>query len=92
MKTSLRAEIIACPTAFTGLHIMNSARISITANGQRYEVPTGQLLPTFLESLGQQPKLVVVERNRRALTPSETRTAVLAEGDVLEIVRIVAGG
>jgi thiamine biosynthesis protein ThiS len=66
--------------------------IAITANGHRYEVPAGQRLDAFLESVGQQPKQVVVERNGRALTPGEARAATLAEGDVLEIVRIVAGG
>jgi thiamine biosynthesis protein ThiS len=35
---------------------------------------------------------VVVERNGRALTPGDARSTVLADGDVLEIVRIVAGG
>jgi len=66
--------------------------ISVTANGRAYTVPAGQSLDTFLESLGQKPGQVVVEHNRRALTPGEARRSVLADGDVLEIVRIVAGG
>jgi len=66
--------------------------ISITANGRRYDAPAGQTLDAFLESVGQKPRLVVVERNGRALTPAEARAATLADGDVLEIVRIVAGG
>ncbi len=69
-----------------------SSTIAITANGRLYDVPAGQTLDGFLESVGQKPKLVVVERNGRALTPGEARTAILADGDVLEIVRIVAGG
>lgn len=69
-----------------------SATITITANGKRYDVPAVQSLDAFLESVGQKPKLVVIERNGQALTPGEARTATLAEGDVLEIVRIVAGG
>ena len=35
---------------------------------------------------------VVVERNGEPLTPSEARESPLADGDRLEIVRIVAGG
>ena len=66
--------------------------ISITANGRRHDVPRDQPLDEFLRSVGLQPKLVVVERNGQALTPGEARTTVLAAGDVLEIVRIVAGG
>lgn len=69
-----------------------SSTITITANGQRQEVSAGQTLDAFLESVGQKPKLVVVERNGQALTPSEARATVVVHGDVLEIVRIVAGG
>lgn len=69
-----------------------SATISITANGKRHDIPTHQPLDEFLIGVGLQPRLVVVERNGIALTPGEARKAVLAPGDVLEIVRIVAGG
>jgi len=66
--------------------------ISVTANGRAYQIPAGQSLDAFLDSLGQKPGQVVVERNQRALTPGEARCSVLTDGDVLEIVRIVAGG
>jgi thiamine biosynthesis protein ThiS len=85
----LRPSFSSLPSVTT---VSMSATIAITANGQRHEIPSGQTLDSFLESVGQKPKLVVVERNGHALTPSEARAAVLAHGDVLEIVRIVAGG
>ncbi len=66
--------------------------ITITANGKRYDVPEPQRLDAFIESVGLSPKQVVVERNRAALTPGEARETFLNDGDVLEIVRIVAGG
>ena len=66
--------------------------ITITANGTSYELPTDQPLDAFLESVGQKPKQVVIERNGQALTPTERREVRLADGDVLEIVRVVAGG
>jgi sulfur carrier protein len=66
--------------------------IAITANGRRHELPAGQTLDAFLASLGQQPKQVVVEHNGEALTPNEARATTLTDGDILEIVRIVAGG
>ncbi len=69
-----------------------SATIRITANGAVHTPPAGQRLDAFLESLGLAPQRVIVERNRAALTPSEARATILAEGDTLEIVRIVAGG
>lgn len=66
--------------------------MTITANGQSHEVHTGQTLPEFIEKLGLALERVVVERNREALTPAEARQTTLQDGDVLEIVRIVAGG
>ena len=69
-----------------------SGTISITANGESHAMARGYSLVEFLNSLGLHPDRVVVERNRGALTPSEARETILSEGDVLEIVRIVAGG
>jgi len=66
--------------------------IAITANGQTHAAPAGCALPEFLEHLGLTPARVVVERNGAALTPAEVRATALADGDRLEIVRIVAGG
>lgn len=66
--------------------------IFITANGKRHEIAPSLSLDDFLKSVGLAPHLVVVERNRDALTPSEARRTILVDGDVLEIVRIVAGG
>lgn len=69
-----------------------SGIISITVNGKSYEVGHGCSLVEFLNSLELDPDRVVVERNHSALPPSEARRTILCEGDVLEIVRIVAGG
>lgn len=66
--------------------------ISIIANGQKVEATPGKRLPELIEDLGLAPDKVVVERNRAALTPTELRETSLEDGDVLEIVRIVAGG
>lgn len=72
---------------------MNSEKtITITANGDSFTVPPGQLLEAFLTKLGFPAGMVVVERNQEAVSPSETGEVALAEGDTLEIVRIVAGG
>lgn len=68
------------------------AQVNITANGRPHAVPAGQSLADFLKTQGLQPRRVVVERNGLALTPSEAVEATLENGDVLEIVRIVAGG
>lgn len=69
-----------------------SEKIHITANGKPYVLEPSTTLPAFLASIELSPERVVVERNRNALTPSETLETTLADGDNLEIVRIVAGG
>ena len=66
--------------------------MTITANGQPFHLAPGATLPEFLASIGLSVGLVVIERNRQALSPSEAQTTILAPGDTLEIVKIVAGG
>jgi len=66
--------------------------IEITANGETFSLKPATSLQDFLAERGQAPERVVVERNGEALPPSEARSATLADGDTLEIVRIVAGG
>ncbi len=67
-------------------------KINITANGAVFSVPSDQPLDAFLTELGFVPGLVVVERNLEAVSPGERSAVRLADGDRLEIVRIVAGG
>ncbi|CAO5187898.1 sulfur carrier protein [Frankia sp. AiPs1] len=64
----------------------------VVVNGVRRAVRAGQALSELLIELGLRPGSVVVERNGAALTPTEAATTRLADGDVLEIVRAVAGG
>jgi len=66
--------------------------MKITANETEFDLEPDCALPDFLESIGQQVGLVVVERNREALSPSEAKATILQDGDSLEIVKIVAGG
>lgn len=66
--------------------------IRIVANGQSFTALAGNTLGEFLASRGLDPRLVVVEHNGEALTPGQVPTRPLADGDRLEIVRIVAGG
>ena len=49
-------------------------------------------MEAFLTKLGFAPGMVVVERKLEAVGPSGTGAVALADGDKLEIVRIVAGG
>jgi len=66
--------------------------VQLVVNGSPRAVEAGTTLPALLEALGLQVGSVVVEHNGSALLRSEVRTAVLADGDRLELVRAVAGG
>ena len=64
----------------------------LTVNGAAREVPDATTLPELIELLGLQVGSVVVEHNGTALLRSEVLSAMLSDGDVLELVRAVAGG
>ncbi|MCM3885858.1 sulfur carrier protein ThiS [Frankia sp. R82] len=70
----------------------STASVAVVVNGEPRLVVEGQALTELLVALGLRPGSVVVEHNGHALTPSEAAAARLADGDVLEIVRAVAGG
>ncbi len=64
----------------------------LTVNGNPQEVADGASLPAVIEQLGLRVGSVVVEHNGTALLRSEVLATTLADGDVLELVRAVAGG
>jgi sulfur carrier protein len=66
--------------------------MELTVNGQATSVADGTSMVELLVSLGLQVGSVVVEHNGTALLRSEVVAAQLADGDVLELVRAVAGG
>ena len=66
--------------------------MDVRVNGEVRALADGTTLPALLESMGLGTGWVVVERNGVALLRSEADRTVLADGDVLEIVRAVAGG
>jgi sulfur carrier protein len=64
----------------------------VRVNGTDRDLDDGTTLPALLKEMGLGTGWVVVERNGEALLRSETERTVLEDGDVLEIVRAVAGG
>jgi sulfur carrier protein len=66
--------------------------MQLTVNGAPREVAEGTSVPELLEQLGLPLGSVVVEHNGTALLRSEVLAATLSDGDVLELVRAVAGG
>jgi sulfur carrier protein len=66
--------------------------MQVTVNGAATTVADTMTMTGLLESLGLQVGSVVVEHNGTALLRSEVVGARLADGDVLELVKAVAGG
>jgi sulfur carrier protein len=64
----------------------------VIANGESVEAALPCSIESFLESRELLPRSVVVELNGEAVAPSEFSARELADGDRLEIVKIVAGG
>jgi len=66
--------------------------VHLVVNGAARELPDGATAGDLVRAEGLGTGWVVVERNGEALLRSEVDTVVLAEGDVVELVRAVAGG
>ncbi|MBN2908491.1 sulfur carrier protein ThiS [Polycladomyces sp. WAk] len=65
----------------------------IQLNGQPYDLPAGvDTVARLIQHLQLEQRIVVVEHNRRVLEKEDHASAVLREGDVLEIVHFVGGG
>jgi len=66
--------------------------MQITLNGSPADLPDGTTMAALLERLALTVGSVVVEHNGTALLRSEVEAAPLSDGDVVELVRAVAGG
>jgi sulfur carrier protein len=64
----------------------------ITVNGKIRDVVTALTVVELLESLGINPRSVVVERNLKIVDRTVFNAEVLEAGDCIEIIRLVGGG
>lgn len=71
---------------------MMSSQITLQVNGESCTCPPHTPLPTLLEQLGLNPRLVAVEYNGEILHRQFWDRTEIQEGDRLEIVTIVGGG
>jgi sulfur carrier protein len=65
--------------------------VNLVVNGKKREVPDGTTVSDLVAELGLRARNVVVELNRNPLDRG-SYTTQLNPGDVIEIVRAVAGG
>ena len=66
--------------------------MQLTINGEAREVEGMPTLGEFLASRNLLPRMVVVERNGAIVGREKYDETLLADGDVLEIVQMMAGG
>jgi sulfur carrier protein len=66
--------------------------MKFTLNGQVRDVESGTTLSDLLAALQLAEKQVLVELNGQAVQRADFSTTRLAEGDGIEIVRMVGGG
>ncbi len=64
----------------------------LMVNGKPRETEGPLTLLGYLESLGINPRIVAVEHNGEIVKRDRLGDKPLADGDVLEIVRMVGGG
>ena len=66
--------------------------MTITLNGERREIARAANVAELINELGLPAPAILVEHNGLALRRDEWPGHALAEGDRIELVRIVAGG
>jgi sulfur carrier protein len=71
-------------------HLSDS--VTVQVNGEPQTCPRSTLLPTLLEQLGLNPRLIAVEYNGEILHRQFWTGTEVQAGDRLEIVTIVGGG
>ncbi len=66
--------------------------MQVTVNGESRELAPGITVRGLLDDLGVDAGRTVVEVNRTVLSRDEYDTAVINDGDVVELVEVVGGG
>jgi thiamine biosynthesis protein ThiS len=72
-------------------NFVGEALLKLTINGEPREVAAATVFD-LLEELGLHPRGTIVERNLEIVEMAAYPETGLAEGDVLELVRLVGGG
>jgi sulfur carrier protein len=65
--------------------------IKLTINGEAQEVSATTVFD-LLQELGLHPRGTIVERNLEIIDLASYGETILANGDVLELIRLVGGG
>lgn len=66
--------------------------MKVTVNGEEREIEPGTTVRKLVECLGLGSAACAVEVNRSLVPRREHETAVIKEGDIVELVTLVGGG
>lgn len=66
--------------------------MKVTVNGEEREIEPGTTVRELVERLGLGSAACAVEVNRSLVPRCEHETAVIKEGDTVELVTLVGGG
>lgn len=66
--------------------------ISIRVNGKPQTAPESTTLLALIQSLGVKPELVAAQHNEQIVERKHLDDVRLADGDSIELIRIVGGG
>lgn len=86
------SEIFGPTSSSAAAKVPDMLTVAIVVNGASRDVPVGMTMPELLTELGLGVGWVLVELNGTALLRKQVEATVLASGDVLELVRAIAGG
>lgn len=64
----------------------------ISVNGERRETPDNSTVSALLATMNLRPETTIVERNGAVVDRAQYAAVQLAEGDTIELVRMVGGG
>ena len=66
--------------------------MKVVINGEARDIAAAENVAELIGALGLPAPAMLVEHNGTALRRDEWKTRTLADGDRIEVVRIVAGG
>ncbi|HPO14111.1 MAG TPA: sulfur carrier protein ThiS [Candidatus Hydrogenedentes bacterium] len=64
----------------------------VTVNGEERDLAPGSTLSDLLQQLGLNPKVVVAQRNGDIVPREDFPATMLADADIIDLIRFVGGG
>jgi len=83
---------LTCPESARYADLVGTSQVTITLNGEPFELEQPLSVTDLLAKLEIDPRRVAIEHNLAIIKRHTYPTVVIGEGDRLEIVNAVGGG